>query len=183
MSNIEQKPDYIDKEYISSGGDIVSVRQFLCHRCNQYIQDGKVGHPQCARLAREDLGFEKERQRKEHSKLVFGEVLNPTEYQIRLYPDNSFQGAEPYNKRLERLEEEKIQARFKMLRDRVSRKERLPVLEQQIRVLKAQIVRDEQEIAKETTADTTKQPLQQKIEEEDTETQLQEYVKAREQNQ
>lgn len=97
----------------------------------------------------EELDLEKERQRQEQSKLVFGEVLNPTEYQIRMYPDDSFQGAEPYNKRLERLEEEKKEAHFKKLRDRDARKERLPWLEQQLRGLRAAIQRDEEEAAKE----------------------------------
>jgi hypothetical protein len=108
-----------------------------------------MGHASCLRQSREEEATEKERQRREQSMRIFGEVIDYNEFMIRMSPNDSYQGQEPYTKRLVRQAEEKRQAHFKMLRDRDERKQRLPWLEQQVRSLKAQIVRDEEEAKQE----------------------------------
>lgn len=150
MSNIEttqeKKPDSIIKEYITSSQDIIQVQYFLCHRCNQYIINERVGHPACQRRAIEEESYMREEQRKVTCLQKYGQVLTSFEERRRDYPDQSVNGEEPYNKMLARIEAERRQSYYDRRAARTDRKEkRLPDAQRQLKWLTAQVKIDERE--------------------------------------
>jgi hypothetical protein len=144
MSNSTKS--YIVRDSIS--GDEIRIIKDICGRCGNVI-DSQNQHTSCRRAITEEQANERERIRRNQSLSIFGEILNINEYMIRMYPSDSYQGQETYNKRLVRQAEEEKAAHYKKLADRDARKQRLPYLEQQVLSLRRQIERDANEEAEE----------------------------------
>ncbi len=146
MSTETTTKSYIVRD--SRTGDEIQITKDICFRCKLPV-DSQNPHNACRREIASELSFEKERQRREQSKLIFGEVLDKNEYYIRLHPDDSYLEQETYNNRLKRLAEEAKQVHYKKLADREQRKHNLPFLENQLKSLRAQIEHDEREAEEE----------------------------------
>ena len=161
MSNTEQKeqkPDFIDKVYFDSrSGDEISIRKYLCHRCNQYMS-GDKGHPSCIKEAEQERKMEENRLQREEDIRMFGEVIHSDrERYMRLNPDaRDTYTNKSWNMMLAEKEQAKKDAIAEEHRRRIDRRERqLPAAESHYRALKAQVQRDiEQEKAEEESRHT-----------------------------
>ncbi len=146
----QQKAEWIDKTYITSAGDEVVIRHYLCHRCNQYMRS--QGHPQCAKDAEQEKRIEEWRINKEIREkediFRFGEIIyDEKERYMRLNPDfRDTRTNKSWNMMLDEKEAKLKQEYFDRQAARISRKERaLPDAEQQYKYLQAQVKIDEQE--------------------------------------
>jgi hypothetical protein len=134
------------------GSEEVDVVLPICF-CGKPIrpQDPSEHNP-CRRQIEEENAMQREKERQAACLEQFGTVLSRHEHQRRLYPNDKIDGAESYNAQLKREAEEKKAAHFKKLRDRDLHKERLPQMEQELKWLKAQIQRDQEEEKQEQLA-------------------------------
>jgi hypothetical protein len=133
-------------------GDEIEVVRDICGRCKLPISDLEVGHKACRREVAIEAAAEEERIRQFQCKEEFGQVFSKAEHLARKHPNSiveAFSMNETWNQLQKRLEEEKREAHFKMLRDRDLRKRDLPFLENQVRSLRAQIERDNREAEEE----------------------------------
>lgn len=150
----ETRPHVIS-EKIRVGDDVIELRRrYLCNRCGRYIVSNG-DHPECVQEIKMAEAAERERIRQQQCLEAFGEVLNPTEHQRRLYPDYKVNGRESYNEQLRREAAEREQAKRQVIWDRQRRKERLPELERELKILRRAIEKDAEDEAREAAeADT-----------------------------
>lgn len=144
------KPDFWDERVRDSlSGEMLTLRHWKCRTCNQYIMNDRVGHPECVKQRREEEAMAQEEIRQRICKEKYGEVLTREEEQRRDWPDSRLWGRMSYNEQLRMEAAEREQERRKVIQDRQRRKERLPELERELRLLKIRIEKDAEDEARE----------------------------------
>lgn len=125
-----------------NNGDWHMLQAVKCNICKNFLMPGS-DHPACRRQVEEQRVMEQEMIRQQQCLEQFGQILDKTEYERRLYPTQRVYGRESYNDQLRREAYEKQQARIKELAERRRRVTKLEELEHEIKQLKRQIEEDQ----------------------------------------